>query len=366
MQDNDQNGDWIEPDHSIDPFEEKPVFLPIPSDQANKVVEKYFDPGFRARHALEEPFWVGDVATEILGLDSALTYDAFHNLLNGRTPDGESELGTTREATQICAWHRLCTAPGSVGVLRALGAPRIQELITKAHNDAVQNELRQAEQQVGGHDFLEPDEYLSRFLFACFPGLASHEQSPQLHTRVVWINTAFLYSGTTRRVASDQISVMESIQDDYETNLHWNLKSNLSRFRLLDYGADPYEIAGVPLELYREHSWMFADRTGPLPPVLCANGKASTREELLECWRQQAKTFGWGAREAAALISSVMRERVCLEAQRTGGSYSAKLYREGRIKAMTDHLLWQQQARFHAKKGVKPWQAGRVIKQGRQ
>ena len=34
------------------------------------------------------------------------------------------------------------------------------------------------------------------------------------------------------------------------------------------------------------------------------------------------------------------------------------------FKAMTDHLLWQQRARFLAKKGVKPWQAGRVTKRG--
>jgi len=355
----DQDIDGAERDY---PYRPKPVFVPIPADRANKVIETFFDPSFRSRHSAEEPYWVGDVATKILGLDSTVTFEVFHNLVNGRTPDGKSDLFTRSDGSGPRAWYRRCTAPGSVSSVWALGSPVIQELISESHNDAVNSELICAERGVGGDPNLEPDEYLSSFLFACFPGRASRAQSPQLHTRVVWINAAFSRFQVTQPLSAEQRKFIEALSNDYDGYLYRNLRSQLGRFRVPNYNGAQPEIIGVPAELYAGYARACLDRGGPFEPVLRANGKASTREELLECWRRQAEDFGWGASEAAALIRCVRRERVCLEARRDGKSLTAEEYREERIKAMTDHLLWRQRARFHARKGVKPWQAGKVIK----
>jgi hypothetical protein len=321
MKDSDRSSDGFEVHNPFDPFDPKPVFLPVPSEQGDKAFEEFFDSSFRSRHSAEEPFWVGDVAKQILGLDSALTYDAFHNILKGRTPDGKSKLFTSSGPTGPCAWHRICAAPGSVSVLWALGSPEIQDLITSAHNDAVYSELGYAESRVGGDINLEPEEYLSSFLFACFPGRAAHAQSPQLYTSLVWINAAFSTFTRTQPISREQMEIIGTRMDDYESNLLRNLRSNLGWFRVPDYLGVPFEIVGVSVELYREHSWMFENQKAPVPPILRGNGEAFTRVELLECWRKKAKDFGWGVQEAAALTSCVRRERVCLEAHRDGGTY---------------------------------------------
>jgi conjugative relaxase-like TrwC/TraI family protein len=326
-------------------------YLPILPQEANRVFKELFDADYRARHAALEPYWLGDEAKEILGLDSRLTQESFRNLLSGRTPDGRSDLFTRRDPLRPCGWHRYFAAPGSVSVLWALGPPDIKQLAANAHESAAESELVRMN-DITGHPHDLGERETSHLLFACFPACASREQVPRLHTYAVLINAAFWHDGRVERLSPKRRNIVEKVGDGhyyYDVAMHFRV--NLGEFRVQNWGEPEYKIVGVPEELYQVsiHRQLHGDSRRQ-KPVLCADGSAGSTEELFECWRRQAAAFGWGYDEIKAMARCIRRERACGKSgRRPIPGLSIGAHRD-RMERMTDHLLEQQIARNEAKR----------------
>jgi conjugative relaxase-like TrwC/TraI family protein len=331
-------------------------FSPIPSEGAGQVFEDLFNPTIRLRRGAATPYWLGDEALKILGLDSTLTPKSFLNLLKGRTPEGKAALFPGSDAPRTCAWHRLDTAPGSVSALWAIGGPEIQELMSDGHKAGVDSDLLSTMAGVTGYPWEFDAEETQHYLFACFPGCASTEQTPQLHTHVILINAELSFKDAPRPVSPESLKRIQSCAgvQHYFYHLAMDFRVHHGEFRVTNFGQPDYEIIGVPAELYQPSPGVRTNQNClSKKPVLCAGGTATSREQLLECWRRQASDFGWGSNEATALARCVKRERLVLKAPKDYRSQAEVAQRRERIETMTDHLLRQQRARFYAKKAFK-------------
>ncbi len=319
------------------------VFASIPPDRAGHAFEEFFSDTYRARHASEAPFWLGEQAMSIMGLGESLTPVAFRNLLQGRTPDGRRVLLTEGDSLRPCGWHCQHIAPGSVNVLWALGPPHIQKLMSEAHASASVSDVIILEDHLTGYPWDLSEKETSHHLFACFPENASHTQSPQLNTHVVLINAAFWHNGKVEPISKQVQTQIEPSSDWYFGTLSMHFRVNFGEFRVQDFGRPNYQIIGVPQELYQADPGAHRQN-----PVLCANGDAVSREQLFDCWRKQALAFGWGCDEAKALTRLIQRERA-LRGRKPDESRSRDLRwlieNKQKVKRMTDRLLIQMMTR---------------------
>ena len=135
--------------------------------------------------------WLGTASAQ-LGLSGPVEAPAFRNLIAGRHPLTADPLGLPATTNRRVAGFDLClSAPKSVSLLWALGAPDAAAAVTDAHDRAVAAVVETLEQEVvrarrgaGGRRMVETGGVAA----AAFPHRSSRAGDPQIHTHLVVAN----------------------------------------------------------------------------------------------------------------------------------------------------------------------------------
>lgn len=199
--------------------------------------------------------WLGDGARR-LDLSGRVTPDALGAVLDGRRPGTDRKLWrSTRQ--RLPGWDLAFSAPKSVSLLYALGAPKLQRVVVAAHDDAVRQAFGYLEREAGfvrrGHAgaHLEAGAGL---VGAAFRHRTSRAMDPQLHTHVLMANLVATTDQDWRAVWSRafyrQARTASSL---YRAALRDTLTRQLGvEWRPRPHGM--HEIAGIPPEVLRAFS----------------------------------------------------------------------------------------------------------------
>ncbi len=154
-------------------------------DQVAHGADEYYTSG-----QAEPGRWLGSAAGR-LSLSGAVTPDAFRAVLEGNGPDGEA-LGLSRSTAKRAGGFDLClSAPKSVSIAWALGAPELAGRVATAHDraveaavSAIEAEAVRARRGAGGRSVVSTEGVVA----AAFAHRSSRAGDPQLHTHLVVAN----------------------------------------------------------------------------------------------------------------------------------------------------------------------------------
>ena len=146
--------------------------------------------------------WKGSAAQGI-GLEGEVDGDEFNALLEARAPDGRGLIAGNPGGSSVLAYDLTFSAPKSVSMLFAIGAPEQVEAVSSAHDEAVSDALRYLESEAcqvrrgaGGRERLPA----AGFAAAAYRHRFSRAGDPQLHTHVVTANIAQAPDGRFSRL----------------------------------------------------------------------------------------------------------------------------------------------------------------------
>ena len=261
--------------------------------------------------------WVGR-AVEALQLPEKVEAEAFRNLLNGYSPDGQQPLvQNAGHPDRNAGWDLTFSVPKPVSVLWAMSPASVRGEIEAAQRHAVEVTLRYAEEIWGftrrgqGGKIHEH----AALLFATFEEYVSRAQDMQIHMHCVLIDTTVRQDGTTGALHSINFFRAKMLLGAmHEAELAKQLRERLN------VGIEPqtvgFGIAGVPEPVCRH----FSQRRTEIEKVMderklsgAIAAKVVTREtrprkqhlppaRLFPHWHDQGRSQGWGPEQAAQLL----------------------------------------------------------------
>jgi hypothetical protein len=195
--------------------------------------------------------------------------------------------------------------PHSVSVLWALSPELARRNIEHAHIRAASMTLLDLELNLGGYRTGQrvPGELLPRGVFACLRRRADWDQMPNLTVRAIIPNVGFLRDGTVTEFGSTQLVARRaSLAEAYRALLGGQLQKHVGAFQ--EWAGTDMRLFGVPAELCAK---CFFD-----PNVRSELTDASGRpartlgsQELLGAWRRLGDKYGWGPKQAEALLAQM-------------------------------------------------------------
>ena len=276
-----------------------------------------------------DPQWLGMRAIFVGGEPGASTFAKIslaeaQDLLCLRNEDATP----VHNPHEIAAWQFSFSGSQHLGVLHALAPENDARAIREAHTNAVLTVLREsagclanAKKQRGymgllldedgdlRHRFSAPqDQHESqRYGFVVLTAVMSSDQSPNLHTTAILNNTAYDPDGSPRTLARpDDISRIRSpLQQAYAGALDYFAEKAIGAFHRVPH-LQELRIAGIPQQLVQRFFFGPCMDGGTSKEV---NRIAVTKEELFTKWRAEGQGFGWGAKEANALLRGFKREQ---------------------------------------------------------
>lgn len=168
---------------------------------------KYYQQGdyYTKKGADKNSLWLGQGA-EKLGLNGAVDFDSFKNLLEGKLPNGTLMSQVTHGGYHRPGYDLTFSAPKSVSIL-ALVADN-QEII-KAHRESVYEVIKKIEQKYGStrvkNNGVVSIEKTENVIVASFEHGDSRAGDPNLHTHCVLMNMTENSSGAWRTLFADEI-----------------------------------------------------------------------------------------------------------------------------------------------------------------
>jgi conjugative relaxase-like TrwC/TraI family protein len=264
----------------------------------------------------QEGSWVGG-AVELLNLPDRVTPEAFRNLLNGYSPDGQQPLvQNAGHPDRNAGWDLTFSAPKPVSVLWAMSPPSVRAEIEGAQREAVQTALGQAE-AIWGFTRRGPGgkrHEHAALLFATFEEYTSRAQDMQIHTHCVLIDTTVRQDGTTGALHSINFFRAKLLLGAvHETELARQLGQRLGvGIEAQDVG---FGLAGLPESVCRHFSkrhtaiqQAMAERhvSGPVAAKVVTRETRPRKEHvpparLFPSWHEQGRSQGWGPEQAAKL-----------------------------------------------------------------
>src|SRR5918994_2142093 len=202
--------------------------------------------------------WKGSAAAEI-GLTGEVDGGDFMALLDARAPDGRALIEGNPGGSSVLAYDLTFSAPKSVSMLYAIGAPEQVAAVTSAHDEAVPDPLRYLESEAcqvrrgsGGRQRLKA----AGFASAAYRHRFSRAGDPQLHTHVVTANIAQAPDGRFSRLYGAVIyRHAKTAGYLYQAKLREGLKERLPWIRFTDVTNGAAEIKGLDdPDFLRAHS----------------------------------------------------------------------------------------------------------------
>jgi len=268
--------------------------------------------------------WHGDGAAR-LGLAGAVTREELTRLLEGFHPHTDRPLiqNAGREDHQP-GWDLTFSASKSVSVLWSQASPEVRRVLQDAHLQAVRSALGYLEETAAftrrgkaGQE-REPAE----LVVATFEHGTSRAQDPQLHTHALVMNVCTRADGTTGTIESKPFYRAKMTAGAlYRAELAHQLEARLGL--AVERRGPTFEVSEVSSPLIRH----FSKRRAEIEEALDAKGHTSAaaaamatlhtrqakehvpREQLFREWRETGRAFGWGEREAEALLGEAVRHR---------------------------------------------------------
>jgi conjugative relaxase-like TrwC/TraI family protein len=265
--------------------------------------------------------WLGGGAAR-LGLEGEVTAEALVRVLAGDHPgSGERLAQAQRAKDRVPGFDVTFSAPKSVSLLHALGAPRVTGEVRDAHDRAVQAAL----------GYLEDAAALARrrldgrvtrvesggFAAAAFRHRTSRAGDPALHTHVLVAN---LVEAADGRWGAFDASLLYGHAKTASFLYKAHLRHELTRSLGLEWTPvvdGTAEVAGIPQGVLRA----FSRRRQEIEARMAERGERSPRaaqtatldtrtakdpgvraESLLPEWRERASALGFGPAEVRSLL----------------------------------------------------------------
>lgn len=262
----------------------------IREDDIDRLRREFLRPEFVA-HRLGRPGqWQGDAISK-LGLTGPVEPKTFANLLDGRTPEGESLLRPSPgQSPRILGWRLTLTAEAPASVLWALSPPVIRGRLQSAHANAVRSAVADFERQLNGRPWFDTPSapVRSSTLVAKFHSGASPKQTPRLETSIILFNLVLETGRENRPYAPQQLAGQgRRIDASYGRAF----QSETSR----SIGAH----ARIPDDLVARFE---AHPPGSGQPGGSSQTRPVPSQELFGKWQEQAREWGWGTERTTELI----------------------------------------------------------------
>ena len=283
------------------------TITPISRGDEDRPYREFFTPEYFTQRLGLPGYWRGGGVRQ-LGLRNPVESGVLKHLLEGRTPDGTKPLAPDYpQLNREPGWCLDLRVPQSVSVLWALAPEPARRSIETAHLTAAAITLLDLERDLSGFRTGRhlAEEQLPNGVFACFPGRASPDQMPQLSVRPIIPNQGFLPDGTVTNFGSDQLFERRAgLATAYQTLLGGQLQKHIGIFQ--EWADTDLRLVGVPSELCLKFGY---DRNAR-HELTDAWGRPATAlqgKELFEAWRRLGDKYGWGGKQAEALLDHINR-----------------------------------------------------------
>jgi len=314
------------------------TLTPLSRGEEDRAYREFFTPEYFTRYLGLPGQWTGG-GVKPLGLRSPVESSVLKRLLEGHSPDG------TRPLAPDCAhpnrapgWCLDLGVPHSLSVLWALAPEAARESIELAHRAAAAVTLLDLERDLGGCRTGQhlAEELLPNGVFAWFSGRASRDQMPQLSVRAIIPNLGFLRDGTVTNFGSDRLLERRAgLATAYRALLGGQLQKHIGAFQ--EWANTDMRLVGVPPELCLK----FCCDPNARHELTDACGRSATAlqgQELFQAWRRLGDKYGWGGRQAEALLGQMKRRQIWMrlrdqwdhtvERARAGSAQVAKSVKE--------------------------------------
>lgn len=286
------------------------TITPIRRGEEDRAYRELFTLEYFTRHLGSLGQWQGG-GVKPLGLQSPVESSVLKHLLEGHSPDGTRPLAPDcAQPTREPGWCLDLRVPHSVSVLWALAPEAARASIERAHRAAVAVTLLDLERDLGGFRTGQhlSEERLPHGVFACFPGRVSHDQMPQLSVRAILPNLGFLRDETVTNFGSDRLLERQAgLATAYRALLGGQLQKQVGAFQ--EWANTDMRLVGVPPELCLK----FCCDPNARHELTDARGQPATAlpgQDLFQAWRRLGDKYGWGGRQAEALLAQMERRQI--------------------------------------------------------
>lgn len=203
---------------------------------ASKAKDYYYekDPLFNENGESENLEWFGNQA-QMLGLEGTISKEEFSNILEGKSPDGVTQLreGKATTGQEVAAYDMVFAPPKSVSIM-AIGGEGDKGLI-EAHNSAVNKALEYAEKHFSNTRSYETNENGDTVRATTTQGnllvaKANHSVArsengdipdPHLHTHAIIVNQVYDKESDTYKAlsAKEMFNAQKLMDDIYKSEL---------------------------------------------------------------------------------------------------------------------------------------------------
>ncbi len=277
----------------------------IRQKDAERFYAEYFDAELRSRRLFGVSDWIGH-PPEVLALDEYPALSTFRNLVNGLTTDGaKAAIPNAQDPDRVALWQLDMSGSQSLSVLWAMAPQKWQSIIGEAHRRAAQTVLECFQKSVAERNS-SPEEKANP-LGVAFSSAAAHDQTPHLKATGFVLTHGFLQDGSARnlqppRDLDKQKRILGII---YDLLVMGDLHMQIGSFQRVP-GMEEFRIHGVPQELVQR---FFFDPKFSEEMRLRASHKDLAEVNLFALWKQEGQRFGWGERQASALIRQAIHRK---------------------------------------------------------
>lgn len=260
--------------------------------------------------------WTGSLATQ-LGLIGVVDPDDLRALIDGCHPDSGERLSGPKPAT-VRAVDATFSAPKTVSLLWAFGAPQVSAAVSMAHVEAVEAALGFVEKHAAVTrrqvDGVRARAATSGWAAATFVHRTSREGDPQLHSHCVIANLVQRDDGAW--VALDATALYrwaKAAGSLYQEQLRLRLSERLG----VGWGPDRNgcrEMVGITETQLRA----FSKRTVQIEAHLAATGGDSLTDRKARMRADEAASVATRARKDRTLTPERLRDRWTAEAEAAG------------------------------------------------
>lgn len=262
--------------------------------------------------------WHGNGA-KAFGLSGEVQKSDLKNLLRGFEPKSGSPLvqnaGHKKRQT---GWDSTLSVPKSLSVLWSQASEKNKQRIEREVRGAALDTLSEVEARFGITRRGKNGAISERagLAWATFLHGTSRADDPQLHMHCILVNVGVRADGTTGTLATRELFDHKlAIGALFQAELAARLTRELGL--KIEPSLVGFHVAGVPEKLCRE----FSKRRVEIEKLLAQRGESTAvaakkaaidsrpakkdilREELFPKWRAVGESFGWGPKEAEALLN---------------------------------------------------------------
>jgi hypothetical protein len=269
------------------------AITPLTSKELENASKEFFAKEFVSSRLGTLGHWLGSGAEKLM-LENPVTLAQFQNLARGLTPDGGGRtLPENLGPKCISGWQIKFDGSQSLSVLWALAPEKHRTNIESAHLTAVCESFHIFEAIVNR----DPKEKAGLFS-VFFNAGASHDQCPHLCATAFVFKQAACGTGPAHTYVDVDIERHKAeLAYYYEGSLDYFVWKTIGPFNRQP-GCDELRIVGVPQEVVLK---FFYGRSS----ALAFDGELAPGDSLFAKWQSQAKDWGWGPKEAEALLKTL-------------------------------------------------------------